>query len=239
MKRHFLARMSTALKNNVGCVAGSGASQSRGYFHGLAGDAFFKEVAEIAGLINQELTIVDARSMLIGIGPFSNMQGAKILEGTNYLIISGNLNAIDHYCAMLLQEADTSFSSTQIAATLQQAYALGLGIKDLAEVEIIEATTEVKDAQRHSIPSKLELNQNYPNPFNSSTQIEFKLSDNSPARLNVYDAHGRRIDTLLDAELVPGEYSCKFDGAKLASGTYFYQIKAGQQLLTKQMTVVR
>ncbi|UCE05545.1 MAG: DUF362 domain-containing protein, partial [bacterium] len=88
IKRHFLARMSTALKNNVGCVAGSNASQSRAYFHGLAGTTFLKEVAEIAGLINPELTIVDARSMLIGNGPFSNSTGAKIQEGTNFLIIS-------------------------------------------------------------------------------------------------------------------------------------------------------
>lgn len=239
IKRHFLARMSTALKNNVGCVAGSGASQSRGYFHGLTGDAFLKEVAEIAGLINPELTIVDARSMLIGNGPFSNMQGAKILEDTNYLIISADMNAIDHYCAMLLQGVDTSFSSAQIAATLQQAHSLGLGVKDLSEVEIIEATTEVKDAHGHSIPNKMELNQNYPNPFNSATQIEFKLADSSPARLNVYDARGRHIDTLLEGELLPGEYSVSFDGAKLASGTYFYQLHAGQQLLAKQMTLIK
>ncbi|HEX9970757.1 MAG TPA: DUF362 domain-containing protein [bacterium] len=239
IKRHFLARMSTALKNNVGCVAGSGASQSRGYFHGLLGDPFLEEVAEIAGLINPELTIVDARSMLIGNGPFSNMQGAKILEDTNYLIISSDMNAVDHYCAMLLQGLDATFSSAQIAATLQHAYSLGLGVKDLTEVEIIETTTDVKDSHGHSIPNRLELNQNYPNPFNSSTQIEFKLADSNLAKLNVYDARGRKINTLLDGELFPGEYSLKFDGGNLASGAYFYQLKAGQQLLTKKMMLVR
>jgi len=167
------------------------------------------------------------------------MQGAKILEDTNYLIISGDMNAIDHYCAMLLQGLDTTFSSAQIAATLQHAYSLGLGVKDLTEVGIIETTTDVKDSHGHSIPNRLELNQNYPNPFNSSTQIEFKLADNSLAELNVYDARGRKIDTLLDGELFPGEYSLKFDGGNLASGTYFYQLKAGQELLTKRMTLVR
>jgi len=146
IKRHFLARMSTALKNNVGCIAGSGASQSRGYLHSLSGTLFLTEVAEIAGLINPELTIADARSILIGNGPFSNSIGAKILDGTNYLIISGDMNAVDHYCAMLLQGFDSSFSTSQIAATLEHAHSLGLGVKDLNEVEIIEVATEVKES---------------------------------------------------------------------------------------------
>jgi hypothetical protein len=59
IKRHFLARMSTALKNNVGCVAGSGASQSRGYFHGLAGDPFFKEVAVRTGSFKPKRLLID------------------------------------------------------------------------------------------------------------------------------------------------------------------------------------
>ncbi len=239
IKRHFLARMSTALKNNVGCVAGSNASQSRAYFHGLSGTTFLKEVAEIAGLIDPELTIVDARSMLIGNGPFSDSPGAKIQKGTNFLIISGDMNAIDHYCAMLLQGLDSSFSTSQIAATLEYSHSLGLGVKDLNEVEIIEVATEVKESHGASIPGKFQLDQNYPNPFNSSTRIEFKLSENSLTSLNIYDAKGRKVSTLVNQEMFPGEYSIPFNGGNLASGTYFYQLKTGQKLLTKRMILVK
>jgi uncharacterized protein (DUF362 family) len=239
IKRHFLARMSTALKNNVGCIAGSGASQSRGYFHGLSGTPFLKEVAEIAGLINPELTIVDARSMLIGNGPFSNSPGAKIQEGTNFLIISGDMNAIDHYCAMLLQGFDSLFSTSQIAATLEHAHSLGLGVKDLNEVEIIEVATKVKESQGTSIPGKFQLDQNYPNPFNALTQIQFKLSENSLTTLNIYDAKGRKVSTLVNEKMFPGEYSIPFNGENLASGAYFYQLEARHQMSMKKMTLVK
>ena len=81
--------MSTALNTNVGTVAGSDATESRAYLHGLRGNSYLKEVAEGAGLINPELTIVDARSVLIGNGPFSDIPDAQILHGLDFLIIKG------------------------------------------------------------------------------------------------------------------------------------------------------
>jgi len=239
IKRHFLARMSTALKNNVGCVVGSGGVQSRGYLHSQSGTAFLKEVAEIAGLINPELTIVDARSMLTGNGPFSNSPGAKVLQETNFLIISGDMNAIDHYCAMLLQGVDSSFSASQIAPTLDHAASLGLGVKNLDEVEIIETATKVNESHGSSMPGKIELKQNYPNPFNSSTQIKFQLPERRLTSLNIYDVNGRKVATLLNKKMPPGEHSVTFSGANLASGTYFCQLKTGQELLMKRMTLVK
>jgi len=238
IKRHFLARMTTALKNNVGCIAGSGATRSRAYLHGL-GETFLSEIAEIAGLINPELTIIDARSMLIGNGPLSSQPGAKILDGTNFLIISGDMNAVDHYCAMLLQGFDNTFLSSHINATLHHAHSLGLGVKDLNEVEIIELATEVKDSHGLSIPKKFELNQNYPNPFNTSTQIRFKLNENCLASLNVYNTRGQKITSFFDRELFPGEYIVSFNGDNLPGGTYFYQLRAGNQILMKKMTLVK
>jgi len=238
-KRHFLAKMSTALKNNVGCVAASGASQSRQYLHGLSGTAFLKEIAEIAGLINPELTIVDARSMLIGNGPFSSSPGAKILEGINFLIISGDMNAVDHYCSMLLQGFDSTFFESQIAATLNQAHSLGLGVKDLNDVKIIECTTNVKDSHNNLIPQKSELDQNYPNPFNATTRIKFKLNENGNVKLNIYNARGQRISTLINKEMLPGEYSVNFNAHHLPGGAYFCQLRAGDNLQMKKMILIK
>ena len=80
--------MSTALINNVGTMAGSDATESRAYLHGLRGNSFLEEVAEVAGLVNPELTIVDARSVLVGNGPFSDMEDARILHGLNFCIMN-------------------------------------------------------------------------------------------------------------------------------------------------------
>jgi len=238
IKRHFLARMSTALKNNVGTIAGSGGTQSRGYLHNLSGTRFLQEIAEIAGLINPELTIVDARSILIGNGPFSTMPGAQILRGVNWLIMSGDMVAVDVYCSMFLQSLDGTFSASQIAATLERADALGLGVKDLNEVEIIETVASV-DESNNPAPLQFELYQNYPNPFNVYTKIGFKIEEKNFVTLNVYNSLGRKISTLVNKEMAPGDYSINFDGKQLPSGTYFYQLRVGHQVLTKSMTLLR
>lgn len=80
-----------------------------------------------------------------------------------------------------------------------------------------------------------QLEQNYPNPFNPTTSISFTLLKNSDVRLNIYDATGRIISTLVNGHLKNGSYSINFDGADLNSGVYFYQISVNGNLLTKKM----
>ena len=239
LKRHFLASMSVALKNTVGAITASGARGSRSHLHELHGNNFQMEVAEIAGVINPELTVVDARSALIGNGPFSNSAGAEILEGVNLLVISGDLVAVDLYCSMILKGLDRTFSSGSIEATVKHAHALGLGVKDLGEVEILDQPTSIEGADGSSAPERFALDQNYPNPFNAATEIGFRVDQTGPVSVAVYNALGRRVSTLLDRRMVPGSYAVTFDGSGLASGTYFCQLKAGSQMVTKRMILLK
>ena len=239
VKRHHLAKMSTALKNNVGAVTGSGATGSRNYLHNKSAYSFLTEVAEIAGLINPELTIVDARSVLAKNGPFSDSSGAEIINDVNYLIISGDMIAVDLYCSMLLQSYDSTFATYQIDPTLSHANSLGLGVKDLSEVEIIDTATGIDD-NNNAVPFQFELYQNRPNPFSSFTEIGFKIRNNSLVTLGIFDPLGRIVEILLNnRQMVPGEYYFRFDGNKLSNGTYFYKLKAGRQVITKSMVLAK
>jgi len=67
----------------------------------------------------------------------------------------------------------------------------------------------------------------YPNPFNPGTTISFTLNEAGPAELNVFDATGRIITTLLKEYTASGEHTVAFDAAGLPSGTYFVQLRAG------------
>jgi uncharacterized protein (DUF362 family) len=134
IKRHGNAALTCAIKCNVGTVQGSQATATRRHLH--QSSSFMQELAEIAGLVNPELTIVDARSILTQGGPM--IQDGVVVDGVNKVIICGDLVATDAYCARIMEQYDDNFSVSQIEDTLQRAEELGLGTSNLGGVEIIE-----------------------------------------------------------------------------------------------------
>jgi len=53
--------------------------------------------------------------------------------------------------------------------------------------------------------------------------------------LLIYDALGREVATLVNARQAPGAYEVMFNGSGLASGIYFYRLRAGEYSATKAM----
>jgi hypothetical protein len=88
-------------------------------------------------------------------------------------------------------------------------------------------------------PSAFALLQNYPNPFNPSTTIKFELPKTSMVRLSVYDLLGREVSVLVNERRDAGVHEVKFDGSNLASGVYFYRIRAGDYVGSKKMLVLK
>ena len=90
----------------------------------------------------------------------------------------------------------------------------------------------------------LQLEQNAPNPFNPSTSISFVLPGDSGVRVEVFDVGGRRVRTLLDGNMIQGRHSVRWDGTnergtQVASGTYFYRLKAGKRTITRKMLLLK
>jgi uncharacterized protein (DUF362 family) len=137
LKRHILSGMTCALKCNIGAVKGSAATHTRGYIH-FRSPSFLAEIAETAGLINPELNIVDARSIVTRFGPVYSILGRKV--DTDKIIICGDMLATEAYCARLMEAHDPHFSISKLQETWEKAEQLGLGTSDLNSVEIIEVS---------------------------------------------------------------------------------------------------
>ena len=73
--------------------------------------------------------------------------------------------------------------------------------------------------------------------------ISYQLPVSSKVTIKVYDVLGNEIATLVDEEKSAGIYQVEFNPASsiknLASGIYFYQLKAGNYLETKKMILVK
>jgi len=57
--------------------------------------------------------------------------------------------------------------------------------------------------------------------------------------LKVYDILGREIATLVNDQKQPGSYRVTFDGSSLASGVYFYQLRAGNDVETRKLVLLK
>lgn len=92
----------------------------------------------------------------------------------------------------------------------------------------------------NEIPVDFELHQNYPNPFNPKTEINFDLPTNTFVTVKIYNLLGEEIALLVKNEYKnAGRYAVIFDGSNLASGLYFYSIKAGSYKDVKKMVLIK
>jgi guanyl-specific ribonuclease Sa len=91
------------------------------------------------------------------------------------------------------------------------------------------------------MPKVYELSQNYPNPFNPITTINYQVPKESFVTLRVFDILGNQLAELVHGYQGAGNYTVSFppNNLKLASGTYFYQLRAGDFVNVKKMLFLK
>ena len=90
----------------------------------------------------------------------------------------------------------------------------------------------------------LMLHQNHPNPFNPVTTISYYLPAAAHVTLDIYDVSGRRIARLVDETQSGGSHTIDWRGLDqkgnpASSGTYIYRIRAGKEVLSRKMILLR
>ena len=99
------------------------------------------------------------------------------------------------------------------------------------------------------VPRQSLLLQNYPNPFNPETWIPYQIRESGEVAIRIYDVQGRLVRALDLGQRAAGFYlgrtkaaywnGLNSAGEKVASGIYFYQIKAGDFSATRRMLIVK
>ena len=100
-----------------------------------------------------------------------------------------------------------------------------------------------------ALPQKTQLAQNYPNPFNPETWIPFELAEAANVTIKIYDAKGQLVRTIALGQQPAGFYltqeraaywnGCNDSGERVASGVYFYTLKAGKFTAMKKFVVLK
>lgn len=93
-------------------------------------------------------------------------------------------------------------------------------------------------------PNTFALHQNIPNPFNPSTTFRFDLPRTCHVKLCVYNVKGELVTAVIDRPMAPGRKEIAWTakdsrGRAVASGIYFYRLKAGEFEQTRKMVLLR
>ena len=119
------------------------------------------------------------------------------------------------------------------------AYAL---VADGVEVGRSEELAVVRGAD--ALPRAARILGSQPNPFNPPTTLTIDLPQPGRAQLAVYDATGRRVRTLLQANLAAGTHAVVWDGRDdtgrpLASGIYEARLSTGRTVTGQKLALVK
>jgi hypothetical protein len=90
------------------------------------------------------------------------------------------------------------------------------------------------EMEKYAVPHEYSLFQNYPNPFNPETTIEFGLPNPGFVEISIYDINGKLVKKLISEQRAAGNHVVKWNandnnGADLASGIYYYQMKVSDR----------
>jgi hypothetical protein len=130
--------------------------------------------------------------------------------------LSGIANEEDHLWSILVKVSD-SYNQEQYA--------------------VVPISTMTRDTA--TVKSR-----NFPNPFTRTTGISFKVNDELPVVLEIFDFSGRKVMELLNKKLLPGDFTFYWNARDQSNrdvnpGTYIYRLRIGTTLETGKMVLLR
>jgi choice-of-anchor B domain-containing protein len=212
---------------------------------------------ELSTGIKPDITIWDIEDPSV---PVRVGQIADVTATVHNIYIVGSLAYVAYYSAgfkvfdlsdptrpVLAGQYDTSKRSGEGYVGAIGAYAyLPSGNILVCDVEngVFAFTLTPALASEPPVDAEFELEQNFPNPFNPSTRIPFELTHGGRVTLEVYDVAGRRVRAVLDRALPAGLHEAEWDGRDdggrgVASGVYFYRMRAGSRTETRRMVLLK
>jgi hypothetical protein len=115
-----------------------------------------------------------------------------------------------------------------------------LGESDWSEVWPFATTISgLRAGEDHGYPAGFILQQNYPNPFNPGTIIEFSLPERRQTTLQIYNALGELLETLINRTLNAGTHRVYWDARGRPSGVYYCRVRSGDYIAGRRMLLIR
>ena len=118
-----------------------------------------------------------------------------------------------------------------------------------AVVMIVDANTgEILNAAKASINGPVSVEnintadfnlQAFPNPTNEVSTISFNLAESAKVSMEVYNNVGSLVYAENAKTMTAGTQKITFNGTNLSGGIYFVNLKVGEQIITKKISLIK
>jgi len=190
----------------------------------------------------QEPPIVPAGNLFTG-------NGAVMLPdtgfGTEPVINRGDRFYMRAFNSDSVQTATHYFNLFTVAGDTVDSYVhtgIGAAIVYVCFTDAIPLDCEgapVEAEEPPNVITEYRLYQNYPNPFNPTTKIMYDVKNYGHVTLTIFNLLGQQVASVVDDVKDSGHYVAQFDGTRLATGIYFYEIQVNNFRDIKKMVLLR
>lgn len=157
------------------------------------------------------------------------------IDKSTYQLITSNLNAAGG--TTLFDNLNNTMRYLKIMLD-KRSTQYGYSIKEV-EVYGLQKYISQVDNRESTRPGLFYLSQNYPNPFNPVTTFEYSVPEDCFVKLEIFDVLGNKVADVVNEYKTTGSYKAAFNGEKLASGVYYYNIKAGDFTKAGKMILLK
>jgi hypothetical protein len=103
----------------------------------------------------------------------------------------------------------------------------------------IKGTISNNVGVEEAAPEAFSVAQNAPNPFNPATTISFNLAKAGKVTVDIFNAAGQKVDTVVNTTMTTGSHSATWNASKFSAGVYFYTVTSGDVSRTMKMTLLK
>jgi len=208
----------------------------------VAGNAFDVNLSQVVEIIpGESYTLTfdastgagNTRTMVVGIGQnqapfFADVETVTLTETTQTFTV--DLVATD-------DGTGTDFGGAEESRVIFDMGAdVGVVVIDNVSLELTVATSVEELDNR---PNQFSLDQNFPNPFNPTTNISFTIPQSADVKLEVFNALGQKVATLVNGSRNAGSHTITFDASRFASGVYLYRLTSGNNVQINKMLLLK
>ena len=206
--------------------------------------AFDPKVLKVVGTQSGDLLAQDGASTYWHVSKIDNQTGRIV--GATYVrkATKKGINASGTLATVIFEVKDFNISG----ATRLRLSNVNLADADARLIKAVTKST-LLNWEELLMPEKSRSLQNYPNPFNPETWLPYQLAKEAGVTIRIFNIQGQLIRTLNIGPRETGLYLSKERaaywngrnefGESVASGMYYYSIRAGDFTAARKMLLVK